>query len=247
MRPARLFIIGGGELLSKEGTTQGDPISIGAYALEILLGLQSLLDYISVNELKTKEVALADDFTYAGKLSSIKNYWGQLTSIGPKYGYFPKTSKSYHIVKEDQLTNATVLFDNSNLNITVDGKRHFGAIVGSDGYKREYVNELVKNWNGQTCMLSTVAESQPQAAYSAFMNGFKNKLCYFMRNSPDISSLLLSIEDTIRNRFIPSITGGHICNEEERKLLSLPTIYAAIPFGQNKRYKNYPLFFFREL
>ena len=28
--PARLFIIGGGEILSKEGTTQGDPTAMGA-------------------------------------------------------------------------------------------------------------------------------------------------------------------------------------------------------------------------
>ena len=116
---------------------------------------------MSVNELNAKEVAFADDFTFAGKLSSIKDYWSQLTSIGPKYGYFPKASKSYLIVKEDQLPNATVLFHNSNVNITVKGKRHLGAITGSGGYKCEYVDELVKDWNSQLCMLSTVAESQP--------------------------------------------------------------------------------------
>ena len=33
--PARLFIIVGGEILSKEGTTQGNPTAMGAYALEI--------------------------------------------------------------------------------------------------------------------------------------------------------------------------------------------------------------------
>ena len=43
----------------------------------------------------------------AGKLSSIKDYWSQLTFIGPKYVYFPKASKSYIIVKEDQLPNLT--------------------------------------------------------------------------------------------------------------------------------------------
>ena len=73
MCPARLFIIGG-ELLSKEGTTQGDPTLMGAYALGILPLLQFLLHYISVNELSAKEVAFADDFTVAGKLSSIKDY-----------------------------------------------------------------------------------------------------------------------------------------------------------------------------
>ena len=160
-----------------------------------------------------------------GKISSIKDCWSQLTSIGPKYSYFPKASKSYLIVNEDQLPNATRLFDNSNVNITVKGKRHLGAIVGSEIYKREYINDLAKDWNGQLCILSTIAESQPQAVYSAFVSGFKNKLSYFLRTIPDISNLLIPIEDTIRNRFIPAITGGRICNEEERRLLPLPTRY----------------------
>ena len=84
-------------------------------------------------------------------------------------------------------------------------------------------------------MLSAVVESQPQAAYSAFVSGFKNKLSYFMKTIPDIpitipdiSNLLIPVEDTIRNRFIPAITGGRICNEEERKLLSLPTRYGGL-------------------
>ena len=92
--PARLFIIGGGELLYKEGTTHGDPTAMGAYALGILPLLQFLLNFISVSELNVKEVA----FAVAGKFSSINNYWSQLTSFGPKYGCFPKVSKSYLIV-----------------------------------------------------------------------------------------------------------------------------------------------------
>ena len=87
--PARLFIIGGGELLSKEGTTQDDLTSMGAYALGILPLLQFLFDFISVNKLNANEVAFAD----AGKLSSIKDYRSQLTSIGPKYGYFPNINR----------------------------------------------------------------------------------------------------------------------------------------------------------
>ena len=197
MCPARLFIIGRGELLSKEGTTQGDPTSIGAYALGILPLLQFLLDLIPVNQLNAKEVAFADDLTVADKISSIKDYWSQLTSIGPKYGYFPKASKSYLIVNEYQLPNATTLLDNANVNITVEGKRHLGAIVGSEIYKREYVEVLVNDWNSQLCMLSTVAESQSQAAYSAFVNGFKNKLSFFIRTIPDISNTSMPIECTI--------------------------------------------------
>ena len=54
MCPARFLIIGGGELLSKEGTTQSDPTSMDAYAPGILPLLQFLFHFISVSELNAK-------------------------------------------------------------------------------------------------------------------------------------------------------------------------------------------------
>ena len=45
--PARLFITGGGEISSNEGTTQGDPIAMGMYAL----GLMPLLTSIESPEI----------------------------------------------------------------------------------------------------------------------------------------------------------------------------------------------------
>ena len=98
-------------------------------------------------------------------------------------------------------------FVNSNVNIAVEEKRHLGDIVGSDNYNPAYVDKLVKDWNSQLCMLSTLAESQPQAAYSAFPNGFKDKLSFFMRTIHNISNLSLTIEDIIPNRFIPAMAG----------------------------------------
>ena len=89
--------------MSKEGTNQGDPTAMGAYASGILPLIHFLLEFISINHLSAKEVAFADDFTVTGKLTSIKDYWGKLTGLCPKYGYFPKASKSYLIVKEDKL------------------------------------------------------------------------------------------------------------------------------------------------
>ena len=109
--PTKLFTIGGGELLSKEGTTQGDPAAMRAYALGILPLIHFLLAFISINHLSTKEVAFADDFTVAGKLTSVRDYWGKLAVLGPKYGYFVKASKSYLIVKEDKSGEARNVFN----------------------------------------------------------------------------------------------------------------------------------------
>ena len=128
--PARLFIIGGGEILFKEGTTQGDPTAMGE--LGILPLIHFLLEFISINHLSAKEVAFADDFTVTGKLTSIKDYWGKLTVLCPKYGYFPKASKSYLIVKEDKLGEARNVFNDSNVNITIEGKRHLGVVISNE-------------------------------------------------------------------------------------------------------------------
>ena len=97
---SRLFIAGGGEILSSERTTQDDPKAMGAYALGILPSIKFLLKVINLNEMNAKEVVFADDFSVAENLNSIKDYWGKLTAIGPKYGYSPKPTKSYLIVKE---------------------------------------------------------------------------------------------------------------------------------------------------
>ena len=73
---------------------------MGAYASGFLPLIKFLLEFINLNERNAKKVAFADNFSVAGSLNSIKDYWDKLTAIGPIYGYFLKPVKSYLIVKE---------------------------------------------------------------------------------------------------------------------------------------------------
>ena len=79
--PARLFVIGGKEILSNEGTTQGDPTAMAAYAIGVTPLLRLLYDQTRTQNHTLKEVAFADDFTVAGKISEIKGFWNTLRHL----------------------------------------------------------------------------------------------------------------------------------------------------------------------
>ena len=53
-----------------------------------------------------KEQAFADNLTIAGKIERIRSYWELLQQVGPLFGYFPRPSKTYLVVKEQYLENA---------------------------------------------------------------------------------------------------------------------------------------------
>ena len=66
--------------------------------------------------------------------------------MGQYHGYFVNGSKSWLICKSEELAiKAREVFGNS-LNITTEGKRHLGAIIGSQDYKTSYCNEKVEQY-----------------------------------------------------------------------------------------------------
>ena len=48
------------------------------------------------------------------------------------------------------------------VNITTEGQRHLGAVIGSQEYKDHYCREKVFGWNGETETLSEIAKSLMQ-------------------------------------------------------------------------------------
>ena len=67
--PARLFIMGGKELRSVEGTTQGDPLAMSLYAVS----LQPLITRLGVS-CRAKKCWFADDATGAGSVEELKKF-----------------------------------------------------------------------------------------------------------------------------------------------------------------------------
>ena len=86
--PARFFVVGGSELKSAEGTTQGDRLAMSIYAIS----LQTLIS-LPHNHSAAKQRWFADDATGAGSLEEVKQWWDALRDTGPSLGYYHNSKK----------------------------------------------------------------------------------------------------------------------------------------------------------
>ena len=163
----RLFVIGGVELSSREGTTQGDPVAMAIYAVAIIPLILMLVEASVAQNHATISAGFADDLTAAGKIDELLFWWKKLCSLGPDFGYYPEATKSWLITKQRFETVARNTFRDSKVNITIEGKRHLGATIGSEGYKKSFVWDKVKELIDQLKVLSKIAHIEPQAAYKS--------------------------------------------------------------------------------
>lgn len=216
--PSRLFVTGGGEMVSQEGTTQGDPLAMAFYGLSTL----PLQNELRFGEPEVKQVWLADDATGAGKLRSLRRWWDIMIEHGKRYGYYVNEEKSWLILSDPDLIElATEIFAGTDIKITTAGKRHLGAAIGTVDFRKEYVSEKVNKWSREVTKLANFAQSQPHAAYAAFIHGEQHRFRFFMRTIPDMEEYLKPLDDVIKEKLIPAIIGREI-NNTERTLFSLP-------------------------
>jgi hypothetical protein len=171
----------------------------------------------TIQHLKTHiyQVWLADDATGAGTLKKLKTWWNLVETEGRKYGYIVKPSKSWLILKDLQnLQAAETLFADTSIKITTEGKRHLGAAIGTEEYKNTYITEKVDEWCERMKKLSTIAKTQPHAAYSGYILGEQHKYTYFLRTIPNISDILKPLDNVIEQEFIPALFGTAISPKE---------------------------------
>ena len=107
---SRLFIVGGGELKSTEGTTQGDLIMTAVHTIDIYTLILMMVEFTNKTDSTIKTAAYADDITIAGELVQLKYWWNRLCGLGPKFGYYPEASKSWLIMKETVKHEASTIF-----------------------------------------------------------------------------------------------------------------------------------------
>ena len=93
------------------------------------------------------------------------------------------------------------------VNITTEGQRHLGAVIGSQEFKDQYCREKVLGWKGELEALSEIARSQPHAAYTVFTKGYKSKFTYFMRTIESFEDYVDPIQEAIDDLLLPTVFG----------------------------------------
>ena len=216
--PGRLLITSGGEIFSAEGTTQGDTLAMAFYGL----GTRPILTRLKQSVPSVLQVWFADDATGAGKLGVLRQWWEEIQTEGIRFGYHVKPKKSWLILKDPaRFDECSKIFESSPINITIAGKRHLGAAIGTTQFKDDYISEKVQRWTANIETLAKIAKSQPHAAYAAYIHGEQHKYTYFKRTLIDISDNLTQLDEAIDNLLIPTLFGCEL-NENERDIISLP-------------------------
>ena len=154
-----------------------------------------------------KQVWLADDSAGGGQIVPLYNWYNHLSQEGKKYGYLVNGPKSWLIVTSDVLAVEAKKVFGDEVNITTEGQRHLGAVIGSQEFKDQYCREKVLGWKGELEALSEIARSQPHAAYTVFTKGYKSKFTYFMRTIESFEDYVDPIQEVIDDLLLPTLFG----------------------------------------
>ena len=124
------------------------------------------------------------------------------------FGYHANATKIWFITKDPHLAKARVLSQDTQVNITSQGRPHLGTALGSQGFVDQYVTDKVLQWNKELLLFVDVSKIQPHTAYTAFIHGYIHKFSYLSRTIiPSIDRLLQPLEDCICSQLIPALTG----------------------------------------
>ena len=212
---AALIVHGSNEyLFSREGVTQGDPLSMLFYAVAILPLIESLSD-------GTIQSWYADDSSCVANLKDLRVWFDKLCDLGPDYGYYPEPSKSFLVIDPSDLPSAQDLFRDTGVQF-VSGHRFLGGYVGDSQGSLEFVQSKVNNWVHCIECLARAAESQPQAAYAALKHSLQFEWSYLSRVVPDCGFLFNPLKSAITDTFWPALFEDMISDAEE-SLFFLPT------------------------
>eukprot|EP00534_Pseudo-nitzschia_fraudulenta_P001034 CAMPEP_0201119006 /NCGR_PEP_ID=MMETSP0850-20130426/3183_1 /ASSEMBLY_ACC=CAM_ASM_000622 /TAXON_ID=183588 /ORGANISM="Pseudo-nitzschia fraudulenta, Strain WWA7" /LENGTH=295 /DNA_ID=CAMNT_0047384539 /DNA_START=18 /DNA_END=901 /DNA_ORIENTATION=+ len=149
-------------LLSREGVTQGDPLSMVLYGLSLV----PLAETLRRSHPDVIQPWYADDAAMHGTVSQIASTMRQLLALGPARGYFPEPAKSIFLGRPETSVRAREVLEEFNFKF-LDGHRYIGGFIGTDEARDAWLAPQIQQWVDGVKLLSGAARRYPQAAFTA--------------------------------------------------------------------------------
>jgi hypothetical protein len=212
----------GHTLLSQEGVTQGDPLSMVLYGLALV----PLANRLRLANPTLLQAWYADDMAMAGPSTEIAKMMGLLEELGPKRGYFPEPAKSIFIVRpedqpqaQDHLSQYTFTY--------CEGHRYVGGFIGTNEAREAWLQPKVRQWADGVETLARVARRFPQTAYAGLAKSLQSEWQYLQRVLPDSATSFAPVEEALQKVFLPALFQEPEVGEL-RHLLSLAVSQAGV-------------------
>jgi hypothetical protein len=136
-------------LLSAEGVTQDDPLSI-LYGLVLVPLADTLCQALPEGQLQ-------------GRASKVAQAMSHLPKLALEWGSFPKPAKSIFVCDPDDRPGAKAQLDAFGFKF-VDGSRHVGGFLGTEAALLEWLEPQIVQWVRGVEALAKVARRYPQTA-----------------------------------------------------------------------------------
>ena len=224
-------------LSSREGVTQGDPLSMIVYGL----GTLPLIRQLRAEFPEVEQPWYADDGGAAGHFTSILRLFGRLQEIGPRFGYFPEPSKCVVIVSPDNVKAATEAFAKVGFQVAT-GRRYLGGFIGKRDELQSWLASKTEAWTEVVDALSKFAVRYPQAAYAAMQKCLQQQWQFVQRVIEDTDESFAPLETALAERFLPALFGTDLEEDTHlRALSSLPIKWSglALPNPVHSGASNY--------
>ena len=225
-------------LYSKEGVTQGDPISMFIYGI----GLLPLIRQLKAEFPTVQQPWYADDAGAGGKFDAIRHHFERLQEIGPNFGYYPESSKSILIVPQHNYESALEYFQDLSFTVTT-GSRYLGGFIGEDAPLREWLRSKTEDWEAAISELASVCQKYPQSAYSGLQKLLQQEWQFVQRVVKNVGHEFEGVERALAQVSLPALFDDNYDDamDPRRCLAALPVKFAglAIPNPTASAATNY--------
>lgn len=212
-------------LLSREGVTQGDPLSMVLYGLALVPLAERLREAVPA----VSQPWYADDAAMFGPASGLAEATRLLLKFGPARGYFPEPAKSLYLGRPQDRTRAQEILGEFNFQHR-DGARYIGGFVGSKESLDAWLTPKIEEWADHVRLFAKVAHRYPQTAYTGLIKSLQVEWTYLQRVVPSVSDQFGPVEDALREAFLPALFGEDSPDTTDalRDLICFPVRFAGL-------------------